>query len=46
MVALAPKTQKVYYVAFVDHGDALRIISLRQATRREAKHYVQAIQKI
>ena len=44
MVALAPKTLTVYYVAFVDHGDALRIISLRRATRREATHYVQSNQ--
>ncbi len=43
MIALAPKTEILYYVAFVDRGDALRIISLRQANRREVKHYVQSI---
>ena len=43
MIALAPKTQTLYYVAFVDRGDVRRIISLRQATRREVKHYVQSI---
>jgi len=43
MIALAPKTQILYYVAFVDRGTVRRIISLRQATRREVKHYVQSI---
>ena len=42
MIALAPKTGILYYVAFVDRGDARRIISLRRANRREAKHYVQS----
>ena len=28
-------------VAFVDRGEALRIISLRRANRREVKHYVE-----
>lgn len=44
MVALAPKTLTIYYVAFVDRGDTLRVISLRRATRSEAKHYVQNCQ--
>jgi uncharacterized DUF497 family protein len=39
MIALAP----LYYVAFVDRGDRRRIISLRRATRREVKHYVENI---
>lgn len=43
IIALAPKTEILYYVAFVDRGDALRIISLRQANRHEVKHYVQSI---
>ena len=43
MIALAPKTRTLYYVAFVDHGNATRIISLRRATRREVKYYVQNI---
>ena len=43
MIALAPKSQILYYAAFVDRGDLRRIISLRQATRREVKHYVQSI---
>lgn len=43
MIALAPKTEILYYVAFVDREDALRIISLRQANRREVKHYVQSV---
>ena len=43
MVALAPKTRILYYVAFVDRGEVRRIISLRRANRREVKHYVQSI---
>lgn len=41
MIALAPETGILYYVAFVDRGDTRRIISLRRANRREVKHYVQ-----
>lgn len=41
MIALAPKTQILYCVAFVDRGNVRRIISLRRANRREVKHYVQ-----
>ena len=43
MIALAPKTEILYYVAFVDRGDVRRIISLRRANRREVKHYVQSL---
>ncbi len=42
MIALAPKTGILYYVAFVDRGEVRRVISLRCATRREVKHYVQS----
>lgn len=41
MIALAPKTGILYYVAFVDRGEVRRVISLRRANRREVKHYVQ-----
>ena len=41
MIALAPKTEILYYVAYVDRGDVRRIISLRRANRREVKHYVE-----
>jgi hypothetical protein len=41
MIALAPKTEILYYVAFVDRGEARRVISLRRANRREVKHYVE-----
>lgn len=41
MIALAPDTSVLYYVAFADRGDQRRIISLRRATRREVKHYVE-----
>ena len=43
MIALAPKTNILYYVAFVDRGTTRRVISLRQANRREVKHYVESI---
>ncbi len=43
MIALAPKTQILYYVAFVDRGDVCRVISLRRATRREVEHYVRKL---
>ena len=43
MIALAPKTNILYYAAFVDRGTARRIISLRRANRREIKHYVESI---
>ena len=42
MIALAPKTLTLYFVAFVDRDDSRRIISLRPATRREVKHYVES----
>lgn len=42
MIALAPKTGILYYVAFVDRGNVRRVISLRRANRREAKHYVES----
>jgi uncharacterized protein len=43
MIALAPEGDTLYYVAFVDRGEVRRIISLRQAMRREVKHYVETI---
>ena len=43
MIALAPRASTLYYVAFVDRGDVMRIISLRRATRREVKHYVENV---
>jgi uncharacterized DUF497 family protein len=43
MVALAPRTRTLYYVAFVDRGDVMRIVSLRRATRREVNYYVENI---
>lgn len=42
LIALAPRTGILYYVAFVDRGRVRRIISLRRANRREVKHYVEA----
>ena len=41
MIALAPKSSILYYVAFVDRGEVRRVISLRRANRREVKHYVE-----
>ena len=43
MIALAPATGVLYYVAFTDRGRVRRIISLRRANRREVKHYVQSL---
>ena len=43
MIALTPESNTLYYVAFVDRGDVLRVISLRKALRREVKHYVENI---
>ena len=43
MIALAPRINILYYVAFVDRGNRRWIISLRRATRREVKHYVENI---
>lgn len=43
MVALAPKATVLYYVAFVERGEARRPISLRLANRREVKRYVQSL---
>jgi uncharacterized protein len=42
MIALAPRTPILYYVAFVDRGEVRRVISLRRANRREVKHYVES----
>jgi uncharacterized protein len=41
MIALAPGTGTLYYVAFVDRGHLRRIISLRPANRREVRYYVE-----
>jgi len=41
MIALAPKTEVLYYVAFVNRGEVRRVISLRRANRREVKCYVE-----
>jgi uncharacterized DUF497 family protein len=43
MIALAPKTSILYYVAFVERGEVRRPISLRRANRREVKRYVQSL---
>ena len=43
MIALAPQTEILYCVAFVDRGEVRRVISLRRANRREVKHYVENI---
>ncbi len=34
-------TVNLYYVAFVERGEARRIISMRRATRREVKYRVE-----
>lgn len=45
MIALAPKTAILYFVAYVDRSTVRRIISLRKANRWEAKHYVKATEE-
>jgi uncharacterized DUF497 family protein len=45
MIALAPRSTILYYVAFVDRGAVRRVISLRRANRREVKHYVRVTQE-
>ena len=44
MIALAPKTNTLYYVAFVDRAEVRRIISVRRATRKEIAYYVENFQ--
>jgi uncharacterized DUF497 family protein len=44
LVALAPASDVLFFVAFVDRSDARRIISLRKANRREVDHYVRHVQ--
>jgi uncharacterized protein len=41
MIALAPETNTLYYVSFVDREHVRRVISLRRATRKEVKFYVE-----
>jgi uncharacterized protein len=43
MIALAPKSSILYYVAYVERGEVRRPISLRRANRREVKRYVQSL---
>ena len=43
MIALAPETGILYYVAFVERGELRRVISLRRANLREVKYYVENI---
>jgi uncharacterized DUF497 family protein len=40
MTALAPETDTLYYLSFVERNQTRRIISLRRANRREVNHYV------
>jgi len=45
ILALAPRTSILYYVAFVDRSDVRRVISLRRANRREVRRYVQVFEQ-
>lgn len=40
-IGYAPLGDRVYCVAFTDRGDAIRVISLRKANRREVQRYEQ-----
>ena len=41
VIAIAPSTGILYYIAFVDRDQTRRVISLRKANRREVKHYAE-----
>ncbi len=41
MSALVPRGDRLYFAAFTDRGNVRRVISLRNAERREVKHYVE-----
>ncbi|MFN5130256.1 MAG: BrnT family toxin [Burkholderiales bacterium] len=45
ILALAPWTSILYYVAFVDRGNVRRVISLRRANQREVRRYVQVFEQ-
>lgn len=45
ILALAPRSVILYYVAFVDRGNVRRVISLRRANRREVRRYVQVFEE-
>lgn len=40
MVGLAPLGTNLYYVVYTDRDEVRRIISLREANKREVRHYV------
>lgn len=42
MIAIGYIGERLYVVVYVDRGDSRRIISLRKANSREAKHYAEA----
>jgi uncharacterized DUF497 family protein len=42
MIGLVPEGNTLYYVAFVDRGNARRVISLRYAERKEINHYAKS----
>ena len=44
MIALAPASNALYYVAFVDRTEVRRIVSVRRATRKEVAYYVENFQ--
>lgn len=43
MIALAPKTETLHCMAFVDRGEVRRVISPRRTNRREVKHHVRSL---
>ena len=46
MSALVPLENSLYYVAYVDSGETVRVISLRPADNREKKRYEREILNI
>lgn len=45
MIALAPKTETLFYVAFVDCGEVCRIISLRRASAKRPSTMSKALKR-
>ena len=41
MAGLVPAGDRLYYVAFVEHGERFRVISLRHANNREIARYAE-----
>jgi len=45
LVAIGLVRDRIYVVVFVEHGDTIRVISLRMADKEEANEYVEYLEK-